>query len=96
MIKIKNIEVDSKKATGIGIKTNNEQILVIRANNGILGCGYINCEIADKFSDAVTIVSGVKTFDDMLTAKVVSCSQKARAQGVSIGISGKEALIKMS
>lgn len=71
-------------------------LLAIRAKNGVLGCGYISLATAEKMNDPVAIVTGVKTFDDMLAATVKSVSSSAAALGVEPGMTGRAALLKMS
>jgi uncharacterized protein YunC (DUF1805 family) len=92
MPKIEKIKINGREAYGIIIETNNDHILVIKAPHGILGCGYINVDVASKFGDVVAIVRGVNTFDDMLEAVVQKTSPKARQAGIKEGMKGKEAL----
>jgi len=42
------------------------------------------------------IVTGVKTPDDMLSAKVIAASNAAAKLGIKEGMTGKEALLFMS
>lgn len=72
------------------------KILLITSGKGALGCGYINLAAAEKFGHALAIVSGVNDYDDMLAAEVKAVSSAAAALGVSVGLSGKDALLKMS
>lgn len=78
------------------IPTNNSNVLIIAAENGFLGCGYINVETANHVGDVCAIVTGVKTPEDMLEAHVVSMSHAAAELGVKEGMIGTEALILMS
>ena len=71
-------------------------ILLIKAGNGALGCGYLNLEAAEKFGHALAIVSGVAGYEDMFAAEVKSVSSAAGKLGVVPGMSGIEALKKMS
>jgi uncharacterized protein YunC (DUF1805 family) len=71
-------------------------LLVIQGQRGMLGCGYFNLATADKLVHALAIVSGVSCYDDMLEKSVVAVSKSAEAMGVAIGMSGKDALVKMS
>jgi uncharacterized protein YunC (DUF1805 family) len=96
MISTKKININGSKVEGVAVKTNNDQILIIRSKNGILGCGYINVDVAAKFDDAIAIVTGVKSFDDMLKAKVVKTSKKAEELGVKQGMAGEDALAIMN
>jgi len=78
------------------IPTNNTFVLIIAADNGFLGCGYINVEVANKVGDVCAIVTGVKTPEDMLEAHVIDMSEKAAELGVKKGMIGTEALLLMS
>jgi uncharacterized protein YunC (DUF1805 family) len=71
-------------------------LLVIKAPKGIMGCGYLNIETFNRTGEAAVIVRGVNTHEDMLSAKVVSASEAARALGIEPGITGAEALQKLS
>ncbi|MFH1396900.1 MAG: DUF1805 domain-containing protein [archaeon] len=90
------ILIEGGEFEGVKIDTENTAVLVIKALHGMLGCGYINVEAADKFGDAVAIVTGVKSFEDMLEAKVVKVSEAAQNKGVEEGMTGKEALILLN
>lgn len=67
-------------------------LLVIRGSRGVLACGYLNVETFNKTGEVGAIVTGVKNFDDMLTAKVVSISTAAAQAGINAGMTGAEAL----
>ena len=87
---------EGNEFTAYSIPTSNTNILIIGAEKGFLGCGYLNVEIANKVNDVCAIVTGVKTPDDMLGAKVVGVSNAAAKLGVKEGMTGKEALLLMS
>ena len=78
------------------IPTANASLLAISAKNGMLACGYLKVETADKLGDALAIVTGVSCYEDMLEKTVVSVSKSAQDMGVEIGMIGRDALIKMS
>lgn len=87
---------DGNEFTAYSIPTTNTNVLMIGANKGVLGCGYINMEIANKVNDVCAIVTGVKSPDEMLDAKVVEVSNAAAKLGIKEGMTGKEALTLMS
>ena len=89
------IILDGNQFDGYAIPSGNTFILVIKGKNGFLGCGYISLETAEKVGDAVAIVSGVKNFEEMLTAKVKAVSAAAAALGITAGMTGREALLKL-
>jgi uncharacterized protein YunC (DUF1805 family) len=86
------IHVDGRDYEGVHVKTAKTNVLLIQAGEGFLGCGYFDVGIANKVGDAVAIVTGVKTFDDMLGATVVKASEAAEKLNVKPGITGREAL----
>ena len=67
-------------------------LLISKGSKGVLGCGYLNVEAFNRGGEAGAIVTGVRTHEDMLKAKVVAVSEAARALGVAPGMSGEEAL----
>jgi len=75
---------------------NNINLLVIQGNKGMLGCGYVSMDAAEKFGHALAIVAGVAAFDDMQKATVTKVSTAAAALGIQPGMSGKEALLLMA
>ena len=81
---------------GYTIPTTNASLLAMRAKSGMLACGYLKIETADKLGDALAVVSGVSSYSDMLAARVVAVSAAAAKMGVSEGMSGGEALLKMN
>ena len=41
---------------------------MIKANGGILGCGYFNVATFNKTGEIFALVSGVNNYDEMLVA----------------------------
>ncbi|MCL6583121.1 MAG: DUF1805 domain-containing protein [bacterium] len=94
-MEIQDIDIEGHKLKGAKIPTGNTVILIIEAPIGFLGCGYFDLEIADRVKDVAAVVTGVKTFDDLLNKPVQKVSQAAKERGISVGCSGLEALRKM-
>jgi len=90
------VQLDNQSLEAVTLPTPNTKILVVRARLGILGCGYISLETAAKVGDALAIVSGVSSYDDMLQASVKAVSPAAEALGVRPGMTGRDALKKMT
>ena len=88
----KTIEIDGAVFQGAAIGTPNATLLVITGANGLLGCGYLSVATADKLNDALAVVRGVANFDDMLAASVCEVSAAAAKLGITVGMSGKDAL----
>ena len=77
----------------VRVPTRKTNILLIKAAGGFLGCGYFDVAVANRVGDALAIVTGVKTIDEMLAATVVRVSDRAREAGVKEGVPGREALL---
>ena len=92
---MQEINLEGHILEGYAIPTANTSILLIKAPHGFLGCGYFSPATAEKVGDAAVIVSGVKDFEDMLAAKVKAVSPAAAARGVTLEMTGQEALLKL-
>ena len=92
---MEKIDLEGNLLEGYAIPTGNTALLLIKAKNGFLGCGYVSLETAERVGDAAVIVSGVKNFDDMLAAKVKAMSSAAAAHGVTAEMTGRQALLKL-
>ena len=92
---IQKIKIGSNVALGVNLELPNANIIVIRAKKGYVMCGYLSMETANRLGDIAAKVKGVKNFDELLKAKVVEVSEKAKENDIKEGITGKEALEKM-
>lgn len=70
-------------------------LLIIRGRKGFLACAYIDVATCDITEEACAIVTGVSTFEQMLSARVVKVSKAAGALGVKVGVTGAEALDRL-
>ena len=92
---IDNIIIDGKAFEGYAIPTTNSSLLLIRGKGGMLGCGYLSVETADRIGDVLAVVRGVNNYEDMQARHVVEVSKAAAKLGIEVGMSGKDALLKM-
>ncbi len=91
-----NVVVDNQTYHGITVKLSHCNLLIIQAPKGILACGFISIDAANKFNEVAATVSGVKTYDDMLSATVKNASESALKLGIQPGVTkGSEALALM-
>ena len=89
------LRIGEKKYLSISIPTEKTKILIIQGSKGFLSCGYINLDSANKWNEAVAIVTGVKNVDEMLNSKIVKVSNKAIELGIKIGDLGRNALLSL-
>jgi len=97
MIDVTNVKVDGKACLGLKVDLpESPPLLLIVADKGFVMCGFLNIEAAEKHGVAAAMVSGVKTFEDVLNAQVKVATTKAKNSGVEAGMKGSEALKHMS
>lgn len=93
MIEINPIKINGSAAIGISIGLpETPPLLLARGERGVVFCGYLNSEAAEKFNLAAAIVRGVGTVDELLERPVSYCTKKAESLGARVGMSGREAL----
>ena len=96
MISVVSLKVDGKTCLGVRIELpDSPPLLVINADKGFVMCGFLNMEVAEKLGVAAAMVSGVKTFEDVLNAQVKAVTSKAKGFGADVGMKGSEALKAM-
>jgi uncharacterized protein YunC (DUF1805 family) len=96
MISVRTVKVDGKGCLGLRVELpDSPPLLLLIAEKGFVMCGFLNIEAAEKVGVAAAMVSGVKTFDDVLEAHVKALTSKARSFGVEVGMKGVEALKRM-
>jgi len=98
MINITSLKVDGRCFSGMRVDLPDcpAPLLLIIADKGFVMCGFLNVEAAEKLNAAAAVVSGVKSFEDVLNALVKVVTSKARSLGVEVGMKGDEALRRMS
>jgi len=79
-------------ATAFRVELDNVCVILFKARRGLLACSYFSVETADRLGDALALVSGVSSFDDVLDAGIIKVSIKARELGLKEGMSGRQAL----
>ena len=94
MFEIEKIEIGGRsfQAMKSTLPENAPPLLLIKGAKGYVMCGYLNIEAAEKFGSAAAIVSGVKTFDDVLNAKIKVVTTKAKQLGLEPGMVVKDVI----
>jgi len=93
MISVTTIKVDDKNCTGLRADLpDSPPLLLIIAEKGFVMCGFLNVESAEKLGVTAAVVSGVKTFEDVLNGQVRAVTSKAKGLGAEVGMKGADAL----
>jgi uncharacterized protein YunC (DUF1805 family) len=89
------IETKRGAAFGVKVKLGDVPLLIVKGEKGYLVCGYFDNKTIEKAKDCCAIVSGAKSFDDMMKKRVDYVSKKAQKLGVKRGMPGYRALDKL-
>lgn len=92
-------ELTFKNGTAIGISNRwkKGQYCSILTEAGIVGCGIYDLVTPAEFDQAIAIAKGTPANplvepEDLFEAKIVGCTPKAEGFGISIGMTGREAV----
>ncbi len=92
----KHLVIDGKTCWYVEFPTPKTKLLVVRGEKGILGCGYFNMSVAEKIDEALAVVRGVQSIEEMLEAEVRKASPAAQSLGVTPGMTGRQAMQLMA
>ena len=96
MISIMTVKVNGKACLGMRAELpDSPPLLLIIAEKGFVMCGFLNIDAAEKLGVAAAVVSGVKTFEDVLNVQIKAMTSKAKGFGVEASMKGAEALKRM-
>lgn len=93
MIRVGKLKVDGKTAMGLKVDLPDSPPLVaVIGEKGFVMCGFLNVDVAERLGVTAAMVSGVKTFDDMLNAEIKAVTSEAEVKGIRQGMKGREAV----
>ena len=97
LIYIEKVKIDDKTVLGLKVELpDSPPLLLMVGEKGFIMCGYLNVEVAERLQVAAAMVSGVKSFQDVLEAEIKAATSKAREMGINLGMKGREALRKLA
>jgi len=97
MIEVTPIKIDEKTALGLRVELPESPapLVMIIGQKGLICCGFLNMDAAEKLNVTAAMVSGVKNFNDVLNAEVRATTSKAQAHSIKVGMKGKDALERL-
>ena len=96
MISVMSVKVNDETCLGVRVELpDSPPLLLVVADKGFVMCGFLNVDVAQNLGVAAAVVSGVKSFEDVLNAEVKAVTSKARDLSVSVGMKGVDALKRM-
>jgi len=93
MISVMSVKVYDETCLGVRVELpGSPPLLLVVAERGFVMCGFLNVDAAERLGVAAAVVSGVKSFEDVLDAEVKAVTSKAKALGVTVRMKGVDAL----
>lgn len=90
---VERLLVGDRACLGVRVELpDSPPLLVVVADKGFVMCGFLNVSVAERLGVAAAVVSGVKSFEDVLNGEVKAVTGGAEALGVRVGMKGVEAL----
>jgi uncharacterized protein YunC (DUF1805 family) len=84
-------------AVGISNRWHKGQYCMILTEAGLVGCGIYDVKTAAEFDQAIAIARGTPQKplvnpEDLFDAKIVDATPQAKALGIQVGMTGREAV----
>ena len=99
MVELKPIEINKRTFLSVSVKLPKTNLLVVTSEHGYIMCGALDVALLnEKLKDRNIIAGravGVKTIEELLNAPLESITYGAEKVGITKGMIGREALLKM-
>ncbi|WP_147533972.1 YunC family protein [Bacillus marasmi] len=99
MIELLPIEIEGHTFVGVSVKLPKTTLLVVSSDKGYIMCGALDVGLLnEKLADRKIIAGravGVKTLDQLLNAPLESVTHEAASLGITPGMIGRDAMLKM-
>lgn len=99
MIELSPIEINGHTFLGVSVALPKTNLLVVSSDKGYIMCGALDVALLnEKLKERKVIAGravGVKTIEQLLDAPLESVTYEAENLGITKGMLGKDALIKM-
>src|SRR5947209_14541272 len=94
------IQFENGCAIGISNRWQKGQYCMILTEAGLVGCGIYDIKTAAEFGQAVAIARGTPQQplvdpEDLFEARIVDATPQARALGITVGMTGREAVERL-
>ncbi|MCA9073801.1 MAG: DUF1805 domain-containing protein [Planctomycetaceae bacterium] len=93
----RELQFENGTAIGMSHRWVGGQYCSILTAAGIVGCGIYDMETPAEFDQAIAIAKGTPSNplvepEDLFDAKIVDCTPRAKAHGIEVGMTGREAV----
>lgn len=100
-IEVSPVIAKQTPALGLTVAWSDSQFVMIVTDKGLVSCGVVDKALMDRAGAAIAIARGTPenplvTVEDLLAAKIVDMTSKAESCGVTLGMTGAQALEVLS
>ena len=99
MMSLKPIEISGHQVLAVEVALPKTNLLVVTTEKGYIMCGALDVALLnEKLKDRGVIAGravGVRTIDDLLEAPLESVTYGAEELGITAGMKGKDAILRM-
>ena len=99
MMELIPIMIEERMFIGVSVKLPKTNLLVVTSDKGYIMCGALDVALLnEKLTDRKIIAGravGVKTIEQLLEAPLESVTYEAMELGITEGMIGRDALLKM-
>ena len=99
MVEMKPIELSGHTFLAISVQLPKTNLLVVANDKGYIMCGALDVSLLnEKLKDRKILAGravGVKTIDELLESPLESITYEAEEHGITVGMLGKDALLRM-
>ena len=95
MIDLKSIQIEDERVIGLRIKLPFTLFIFVFNTKGFLCGDLINMEMLENNTACICITSKSSNYEECLTSEIISLNKRAIDKGIKLGMTGKEALLKM-
>jgi len=99
MVTMTPVVINNHQFTAITVKLPKTNFMAVTSEKGYIMCGALDVALLnEKLKDRGIIAGravGVRTIEQLLDAPLESVTIEAENQGITVGMKGKDALLKM-
>lgn len=99
MVTMTPIQINNQQFTAITVKLPKTNFMAVTCENGYIMCGALDVGLLnEKLKDRGIIAGravGVRTIEQLLDAPLEMVTIEAENRGITVGMKGKDALVKM-
>ena len=99
MVTMTPIIIENQQFTAITVKLPKTNFMAVTSEKGYIMCGALDVALLNEKLKERGIIAGravgVRTIDQLLEAPLESVTIEAENRGITVGMKGKDALLKM-